>query len=619
MSISATPEMFDLLSSGIYKNPIKAVVREYLANAVDESSTVDVTVPTSLVPYFKVRDYGKGMSEQFVLELFSSYGFSDKTSNNNQIGGFGIGSKSGYAYTDSFTVRSWYNGSVSTYECTKDVKGTFSISLRGRKTSDEPSGVEIIIPVKMGDFSKFRDEINYYTSYLSFFRGITFNGVDKVLDKFKKISEDLYSVNEPPPHTYTWRASEASLTVVMGGIPYTCSTSEIINVSILDALSFVIVRPIGSLNITASRESIRYSQDTVSTLKPIIEKAVKDLTKHYLDEDLKCATKWERLVYRSSLDSKIRRLLPDFSITTNHITKVSVNSAGSVKEFGPKYYWMNQVQAVFTSTIATFLLIDTDKFVPSRIKKYREDTTALNTCYIKPIKDLADAVKELDEIGVPYLRLSDFEPLKNPRSKKGTANSGPSITKNEALVVYFNHKDYSNHYYSSEEKLDLDNPGKVCYYIRGTEDEYVDWHNDHKIAKGYWIISSTNKNLSKLQASNIKHIKDVLSEWVANGGPNSEEYYQSYLNFKYTKYDRSLAHLISIDYNNQIRCKWKWVDLPSFIKDNMSKSKAHDYYQELLKKVDWINNLKVRSYDNTKDVYLAEHLNWYSFKEEVGV
>ena len=44
------------------------------------------------------------MTLETVLETFFNYFNSDKTGNENQIGGFGIGGKTPLLYTDSFTI-----------------------------------------------------------------------------------------------------------------------------------------------------------------------------------------------------------------------------------------------------------------------------------------------------------------------------------------------------------------------------------------------------------------------------------------------------------------------------------------------------------------------------------
>lgn len=613
MTISATPEMFDLLSSGIYKNPIEAVVREYLANAVDESGVVDIVVPTSLAPYFKVRDYGKGMSTSFVLELFSSYGFSDKTKNNSQIGGFGIGSKSGFAYTDSFTVRSWVDGTVSTYECTKASDGTFNITLRGSRHTTEVDGTEIIIPVKSGDYSTFRSKIHYFTSYLKFFRGITFNGTDGHYTTFKHIKGDLYS-----------GGPVSGLVVVMGGIPYTCNTNGIISnthESLLEDSSFVVVQPIGSLAITASRESIRYNDDTVSKLKPIFEEAVKDLVKHHQEHLDTLTTAYEKYKYCVGLTRQVSNVLDvsQYNIDLTECVKCYTSRAGTVRDSGPSNIFSNLQYRYGLDCPENFIIIDTDKFVPSRIKRVWEDVSQYLTL-IKPLNNLKATTDELSKVGIPYQLLSTFEPLKKARVKGGTTLSKvSSVTKDEALVVYYKGHYYDNKY-THEERLDLANASGVCYYDRNTEADYELDIYQYKVTDGYKVISATNKNLSKLQASSIPHIKTVIDEWVKKGECNSDRFIKSYLN-KHWVMPTEVKYLVDEAYGKPVQFNGvpEWATLPDYIKDNFNTDLATNFKKELLDKIKFIETLTVKSYDGTVTVPISKWLDWPRFKTEVGL
>ena len=55
----------------LYSDPIRAVVREYCANAVDAHDQagiperpIEITAPTKMVPELRIRDYGFGLSKE---------------------------------------------------------------------------------------------------------------------------------------------------------------------------------------------------------------------------------------------------------------------------------------------------------------------------------------------------------------------------------------------------------------------------------------------------------------------------------------------------------------------------------------------------------------------------
>lgn len=126
-TIAASSKAFEVLSSNLYQDKILAVIREITCNAADAHavagkplSDIQVTLPTMMVPYFAVRDFGSGLSQEDVLSLYTTYFRSTKDGDNSQIGGFGLGSKSPFAVADQFTVTSWHDGTKTTYVCYKE-------------------------------------------------------------------------------------------------------------------------------------------------------------------------------------------------------------------------------------------------------------------------------------------------------------------------------------------------------------------------------------------------------------------------------------------------------------------------------------------------------------------
>ena len=150
-SIAQTPEVMELLSKGLYKDPFMAVVREPYSNARDAhviagntATPVQITVPTALEPNFSIKDFGTGLSEEDVMSLFTTYGMSTKRNSNAVIGCLGVGSKAPFALVDEFTVISRYEGVATMYHCYKS-KGLMQITKIHSHPTDEHSGMEIII------------------------------------------------------------------------------------------------------------------------------------------------------------------------------------------------------------------------------------------------------------------------------------------------------------------------------------------------------------------------------------------------------------------------------------------------------------------------------------------
>jgi hypothetical protein len=162
--ISDVRLVVDILSK-LYAYPIRTLVQEYICNGRDamrEANTwgkqpIDITVPNTLDPVFKVRDYGVGITPDRMENIFVNYGSSTKRNTNAQTGGFGIGAKSAFSYTDSFTITSFVNGIKYIYVAHLADDG--GVNLINKESTKESNGVEISIGVKPKDIPEFRNAV----------------------------------------------------------------------------------------------------------------------------------------------------------------------------------------------------------------------------------------------------------------------------------------------------------------------------------------------------------------------------------------------------------------------------------------------------------------------------
>ena len=107
---------FFLLSSTLYKEPYRAIIRELVSNAIDASKAANETKPVILhIPSsisandnFYVQDFGIGMTLEHVINIYGNYFSSSKQNDSNSIGGFGLGGKTPFIYvkdkTDGFKL-----------------------------------------------------------------------------------------------------------------------------------------------------------------------------------------------------------------------------------------------------------------------------------------------------------------------------------------------------------------------------------------------------------------------------------------------------------------------------------------------------------------------------------
>ena len=179
---SESPIIFNILSDNLYSNKIGSIIRELASNAYD----AHVAVGNENIPFkisitnhdntlfseedeciFSIRDYGCGLSEKEIFELYSVYGNSNKRESNNYIGGFGIGSKSPFAYTDSFIVVSYQNGTKKSYCAFISEDGYPSIAKMDESNTTETNGFEVKFKINPSDKEEFISEVK---NQLKFFK-----------------------------------------------------------------------------------------------------------------------------------------------------------------------------------------------------------------------------------------------------------------------------------------------------------------------------------------------------------------------------------------------------------------------------------------------------------------
>jgi hypothetical protein len=200
------------------------------------------------------RDYGKGMSEEFITNIYSNLGISTKRYSNQEIGGWGVGSKAVLGYADVYYITSYYNGVQQTFEISNTTKLP-KIKIYETIPTDRCSGCEIKIPLKNStSYIDVQRDINNYLPYIS---GINFKGFAQSFTQLSKDYEDddcIISMN-----------ATHEMSLLVGNISYPLSYYDIgINSSNVPlALKF----NIGDLRLPVHRDSITYDADTIKVIK----------------------------------------------------------------------------------------------------------------------------------------------------------------------------------------------------------------------------------------------------------------------------------------------------------------------------------------------------------------
>jgi len=281
ISTKDTAHIMGILREGIYSDKILAVLREYSSNAWDahrdaglHHMPIMVHIPTSDELLFTVRDFGKGLSHEDVFEIYTQYGSSTRRGSNDAVGMLGIGSKSGFAYSDSFTVISYHGGKKRIYIAVLDPSDKGELQFVHEEDSDE-TGIEIQITVRQEDQGQFakkaaslfqhykpRPTINIYLPDPPDAETVLENG-------------SMYAANGD----HQWIA-------VMGCVPYRVNTAQLPTEQIgkfLPKISGSLFFDIGEVQISASREELKYSDKTKLALVEKFNALVDEFVQHTLD------------------------------------------------------------------------------------------------------------------------------------------------------------------------------------------------------------------------------------------------------------------------------------------------------------------------------------------------
>jgi hypothetical protein len=299
----------------MYSNPVKACVREYCANALDGhlqanklTTPIEVTVPSALAPTFKVRDFGPGLSVEETKQLLCGFGSSGehKRNSNNYIGGFGIGAKVGFAVSANFMYTIWHGGKKRVWSNFLDELDASRATLLSEEDSDEPTGVEVSVPVTASQIDSFNAEIK--TAFAWYPVLPTIKGVDLVCDKKSQyiVSSKLFvgqqeitiglrhaSDEAKQNQALRYHYSDLKTEIVMGHLVYPVEISEQTtginpgNLELRDRIvlnRLTIEAPVGLVQLAPNREALQYSQRTRSLLNKLLSKI---LDENYLQTMIK--------------------------------------------------------------------------------------------------------------------------------------------------------------------------------------------------------------------------------------------------------------------------------------------------------------------------------------------
>ncbi len=323
MTLSVNSTSINVILGNLYQDPHRAMVRELCSNAYDAHVSAQnleqpyvVQIPTVSNPVFGLRDYGPGLDFEGVNQYLNQLYSTTKKTDSNQLGGFGIGSKTPFALVDSFTLYAYKDGME--YQCCwfKDEEGVPVLHLLSASETEEPNGIKYEVPVTEEDALLINKALLTELLFIPLRPTFCYDLSDvqgSYIDLFTEadiniLPYDGYSFINDPHNSLGFAGQQGYYTqqrvcITMGGILYPVISGvesqlfrifNTTNVTNLFKL-LVIHLPIGELQLAQTRETLLNNQYNLEKLTSIVtttcEKIIGDLlenfneTKVYDDSD----------------------------------------------------------------------------------------------------------------------------------------------------------------------------------------------------------------------------------------------------------------------------------------------------------------------------------------------
>ncbi len=295
---------YHILSASLYSNPLLAAIREIVCNADDAHQQAGVTKPIQIFvgeldesqgDMLVVRDFGHGIPDDKMDDIYLVFGESTKKDDSGSTGGFGLGSKAPWAVVDQFFVTSNHNGTKTIYTLVKsdpdnDGRPSIQVMFRGPTTD---TGLEVRVPIVNSiDIS----DVVAYVKGVVFYGGIHATLKDTVcstkpndlpfletIDLSKvpgsatlvRTSYSSYSDKAHYNPVYATTSRNAKVLIRYGAVVYPIMDREHIKLSHIPDHTWVIQAPADSLSLQPSRETLVFTETTKNTLKALERNTLK--------------------------------------------------------------------------------------------------------------------------------------------------------------------------------------------------------------------------------------------------------------------------------------------------------------------------------------------------------
>ncbi len=532
-----------ILSSQVYTNKLLAVIREYSTNARDANieagyanTAIDVTLPSFNDPELSFRDYGYGLTDEEVCNLYVKYGASTKRNSNDYTGCLGIGCKAAFAYGDQFTIKSYTGNKVTTWLAAIDEskRGTISLISSRDQLHNEATGVQVSVHIKKQDLDQCqREAMNFFRYWKP--EEINCNIDIEHAEYHTETDEWALLHHAKAVNEYSrYHAHNGKATILMGHIAYPVDTNQCTDMEEAGALlnnnQVVIKAPLGCLEIAANREALEYTDKTKQSINALANKLRQDLVKLVNDSIDKQPTRLLASINAHSLAGILGYTISS-QLTKNAswkgkplLNQIKFNS--DVTKHYKKKNWRDDtyrnhrdkdVHSITLSPNTRLVLWDNDNIAETnatrRVRTLQEQDNAL-----APVEYYVIRKENLNKVE-PKLEPNDYTDLNNitPLKPKRTIITKADGTKVKSVKISVCHlKDHrlKSERLSKEAEPVATNNGKYIYIPL----DRFDWDGRNEALDNLFDIQNAVNYLAdeeiKIHGVKKHYLKNLDENWI---------------------------------------------------------------------------------------------------------
>lgn len=285
--------------ASLYGDIHVAIVRELITNAIDSHieagnpSPVHVSTPSNLSPNLVIQDYGLGMSRAEVESVWAKVGYSTKRNSNATAGRYGYGRISPLAYgSQSMTVVTVKNGEKTTFVVGSDATSGGLIEVVDVSQTDEPNSYRASVLVSdRYDHSTFENAAQHFAKFSTF--PVIVNG--------RPASEPISVFANGVFKEFDFRSYGEGDYVVQGNVAYPIQASQLDSRynggsnRLHSARITGIYVPVGEVDVTPSRDGLKYTKKTIDNLNKYYEKYNDERYKGIVEEIKNAPTRYSAI------------------------------------------------------------------------------------------------------------------------------------------------------------------------------------------------------------------------------------------------------------------------------------------------------------------------------------